>query len=167
MVKTDPLFHLLLIQIALGPGPVYPIGAAESRRCIGAVFFLVLPPPQGTADVTPSNTTWFNDIVTAASTGTSNTVTVAGINRRITLSLSCTEPDGNYAVRVYINGQLATNQTNAPISAASPLEFTVSNGDDIYIWANGGDTRDATAIIRNVSDGNVQLGNSFLITLND
>ena len=132
-----------------------------------ADFYLVLPPPQGTADVTPSNTTWFNDIVTAASTGTSNTVTVTGINRRITLSLSCTEPDENYAVRVYINGQLATNQTNAPISAASPLEFTVSNGDDIYIWANGGDTRDATATIRNVSDGNVQLGNSFLITLND
>jgi hypothetical protein len=119
-------------------------------------------------DVTPSNTSWWNNIDNENDTnGITNTVTIAGINTTITLEISFNEDaDGGFCSIVVNSSPVASAFYTDANSAATT--FTVGNGDTVYFSVStvGGDTSDATATVRNTSDSNTVL-DTFTILLND
>jgi hypothetical protein len=104
-------------------------------------------------DVTPSNTSWWNDI-SGGFSGTTNTITITGINTTITLNVTFTEDRDNYILSALVNGSVA-GSSNSP----GNYNFTVDNGDTIQFSATvtGDETRDSVATVRNVSDSNTVL----------
>lgn len=111
-------------------------------------------------DVTPNALNW-NNISTSASSGSTNTQTISGINTTITLRVTYTRDDEAYTLVTYVNGT-SVGGAQAP----SNYTFNVSNGDTVYFFAVGGETRDSSASVSNVSDSNAAL-DSFGISLQD
>mgnify|MGYP000238776211 CR=1 FL=1 len=103
-------------------------------------------------DVTPNAVNW-NDLSTGASSATTNTQTISGIDTTISLQVNFDEDRDNYTLRAFVNGSSAAGPTNSP----GTLNFNVSNGDTVYFTASGGETRDSTATVINTSDGNTTL----------
>lgn len=119
------------------------------------------------ADVTPSNTSWWNNINNPDGTsGTTNTVTIAGINTTITLQISFSEgADGGFCSIVVNSSPVASASYTDTNSAATT--FDVGNGDTVYFSVSAlAGTSDATATVINTSDGNATL-DTFTILLND
>lgn len=104
-------------------------------------------------DVTPSNTSWWNNI-SGGFSGTTNTVTIAGINTTITLNVTFTEDRDNYILSALVNSSVV-GSSNSP----GNYNFTVQNGDTVQFTASvtGDETRDSVATVRNVSDSNTVL----------
>lgn len=104
-------------------------------------------------DVTPSNTSWWNNI-SGGFSGSTNTVTIAGINTTITLNVSFTEDRDNYVLSTLVNSS-SVGSSNSP----GNYNFTVQNGDTVQFTASltGDETRDSVATVRNVSDSNTVL----------
>ena len=111
-------------------------------------------------DVTPSNTSWWNNI-SGGFSGTTNTVTIAGINTTITLNVTFTEDRDNYILSALVNSSVV-GSSNSP----GNYNFTVQNGDTVQFTASvtGDETRDSVATVRNVSDSNTVL-DTFVIDL--
>lgn len=114
----------------------------------------------GGTDVTPNAVNW-NNIDTGGSSGQTNTQTISGIDTTITLRVTYTRDDEAYTLVTYVNGT-SVGGAQAP----SNYTFTVSNGDTVYFFATGGETRDSSATVTNVSDSNAVL-DTFGINLND
>lgn len=125
-------------------------------------------PEAPAADVTPSNTSWWNNINNAGGTnGTTNTVTIAGINTTITLQISFNEGVDGGICSIVVNSTPVTAASYTDVNSAATT-FDVSNGDTVYFSVStvGGNTSDATATVINTSDGNAVL-DTFTILLND
>ena len=108
----------------------------------------------GSSDVTPSNTSWWNNMNEVADGDLySNTVTIAGIDTTIQLSIQFTNNSDPYTLRVYVNNTQVTSG-----SAPNTLTFNVSNGDDVRFRVQTNDRSDGnSATVRNVSDSNTTL----------
>lgn len=106
----------------------------------------------GGTDVTPNAVNW-NNISTAGSSGSTNNVTITGIDTSITLEASFTRDDEAYTLRAIVNEVIV----DGPDSAPGTLTFAVTNGDVIRFEASGGQTRDSVATVTNVSDNNTVL----------
>ena len=113
-----------------------------------------------TTDVTPNAVNW-NNISTAATSGQTNTQTISGINTTITLRVTYTRDDMAYTLVTYVNGT-SVGGAQAP----NNYTFTVSNGDTVYFFAVGGESRDSSATVTNVSDSNAVL-DTFGISLEE
>jgi len=101
------------------------------------------------ADVTPNAVNWTN---VAAPGGSTNTVTITGINTAINLSISWTGYPGTGAFDVYKN--------DSPISLpdeGSPYTLSVSNNDEVYFYASSSVVGTISVTVTNASDGNVEL----------
>jgi hypothetical protein len=113
----------------------------------------------GGSDVTPNAVNW-NDV--SAPGGSTNTVTITGINTAINLSISWTGYPGTGAFDVYKN--------DSPISLpgeGSPYTLSVSNNDEIYFYAfSSGDLASISVTVRNASDGNTVL-DTFTINVGE
>ena len=114
-----------------------------------------------TPDPTPNAVNW-NDIGTAAGNATTNIQTISGINVTITLRATFTEDRDNYTLQAVVNG----SAVGSPVSSPSNFTFTVVSGDTVQFNAVGGETRDSSATITNVSDGDAVL-DTFGISLQE
>lgn len=118
----------------------------------------------GGSDVTPSNTSWWNDIDTGATAGFTNDVTIAGIDTTITLGISCTETEDGCDLTVVKNGTDV-----AFVTTPGSTTFTVENGDEIgfeLVVFGSGFISDGVATITNQSDSNTTL-DTFSYVIND
>lgn len=105
-------------------------------------------PTGGGGDVTPNAVNW-NDV--AAPGGSTNTVTITGINTAIDLSISWT---GYFigAFNVYKNDSGTSLADNG-----SPFTLSVSNNDQIYFYAATVTEQTISVTVTNASDGNTVL----------
>jgi hypothetical protein len=105
----------------------------------------------GGSDVTPDAIN-FNNIVAFASFGTTNTVTISGIDAPITLRATWTASGTPILGYWYVNGALVSIGT-------SPRDVTVTNGATVYFRAymtdEGAST--GTVTVTNQSDGGATL----------
>lgn len=102
----------------------------------------------GGGDVTPNAVNW-NDV--AAPGGSTNTVTITGIDTAINLSISWT----GYAI-----GQFNVYKNDSETSLAdndSPFTLSVSNNDEIYFYAFTATAQSISMTVTNASDGNTVL----------
>ena len=102
----------------------------------------------GGGDVTPNAVDW-DDV--AAPGGSTNTVTITGINTAIDLSISWTG---------YGLGAFDVYKNDSPTSLAdndSPLTLSVSNNDEIYFYASSGAEQTISVTVTNASDGDTVL----------
>ena len=102
----------------------------------------------GGGDVTPNAVNW-NDV--AAPGGSTNTVTITGINTAINLSISYTGY-GVGAFNVYKND----SETSLG-DEGSPFTLSVSNNDEIYFYALTASEQIISVTVTNASDGNTVL----------
>ena len=102
----------------------------------------------GGGDVTPNAVNW-NDV--AAPGGSTNTVTITGINTAINLSISFTGYEIG-AFNVYKN-----DSETSLADEGSPFTLSVSNNDQIYFYASTGMTQTISVTVTNASDGNTVL----------
>ena len=112
----------------------------------------------GGSDVTPNAVNW-NDV--SAPGGSTNTVTITGINTAINLSISWTGYPGTGAFDVYKN--------DSPISLpdeGSPYTLSVSNNDEIYFSASSIAVASISVTVTNASDGNTVL-DTFTINVGE
>lgn len=103
----------------------------------------------GGGDVTPNAVNW-NDV--AAPGGSTNTVTITGINTAIDLSISWTGYPGTGAFDVYKNDSSTSLSDNG-----SPFTLSVSNNDEIYFYVSGSAVASISVTVTNASDGNTVL----------
>lgn len=103
----------------------------------------------GGGDVTPNAVNW-NDV--AAPGGSTNTVTITGINTAINLSISWTGYPGTGAFNVYKNDSSTSLADNG-----SPFTLSVSNNDEIYFYASSLDVGTISVTVTNASDGDTVL----------
>ena len=103
----------------------------------------------GGNDVTPNAVNW-NDV--AAPGGSTNTVTITGINTAINLSISFTGYPGVGGFNVYKN-----DSETSLANEGSPFTLSVSNNDQIYFYASTGMTQTISVTVTNASDGNTVL----------
>jgi len=103
----------------------------------------------GGGDVTPNAVNW-NDV--AAPGGSTNTVTITGINTAIDLSISWTGYPGTGAFDVYKNDSSTSLADNG-----SPFTLSVSNNDEIYFYVSGSAVGTISVTVTNASDGNTVL----------
>ena len=101
----------------------------------------------GGADVTPNAVDW-NSV--AAPGGSTNTVTITGINTAINLSISYTG---------YVSGTFSVykNGTEFDLTNNNPYTLSVSNNDQIYFYAFSGFLTMISITVTNASDGNTVL----------
>jgi hypothetical protein len=112
----------------------------------------------GGSDVTPNAVNWTN---VAAPGGSTNTVTITGINTAINLSISWTGYPGTGAFDVYKN--------DSPISLPnenSPYTLSVSNNDEIYFSAFSAEVASISVTVTNASDGDTVL-DTFTINVGE
>ena len=102
----------------------------------------------GGGDVTPNAVNW-NDV--AAPGGSTNTVTITGINTAINLSISWTGYDVG-AFDVYKNDSVTSLGDEG-----SPFTLSVSNNDEIYFYAFTATAQSISMTVTNASDGNTVL----------
>jgi hypothetical protein len=100
------------------------------------------------ADVTPNAVNW-NDV--SAPGGSTNTVTITGINTAINLSISWTGY-GVGAFNVYKN-----DSETSLADEGSPYTLSVSNNDEIYFYATTVVEQSISVTVTNASDGNTVL----------
>lgn len=112
----------------------------------------------GGGDVTPNAVNW-NDV--AAPGGSTNTVTITGINTAIDLSISWTGYPGTGSFNVYKNDSLTPLADND-----SPFTLSVSNNDEIYFDASGSLVASISVTVTNASDGNTVL-DTFTINVGE
>lgn len=105
------------------------------------------------SDVTPSNSSWWNNISTGNSNGSTNSITILGINTSITLEASFTRDRDAYTLTAVVND----STVDGPDSAPGTLTFNVTNGDVIRFEASGGETRNSVATVTNITDNNTVL----------
>lgn len=103
----------------------------------------------GGGDVTPNAVDW-DDV--AAPGGSTNTVTITGINTAIDLSISWTGYPGAGAFDVYKNDSSTSLADNG-----SPFTLSVSNNDEIYFYASSTAVASISVTVTNASDGNTVL----------
>ena len=103
----------------------------------------------GGGDVTPNAVNWMD--VYIASGGSTNTVTITGINTAINLSISFTGYEIG-AFNVYKN-----DSETSLADEGSPFTLSVSNNDQIYFYASTGMTQTISVTVTNASDGNTVL----------
>jgi hypothetical protein len=102
----------------------------------------------GGGDVTPNAVDW-DDV--AAPGGSTNTVTITGINTAIDLSISWTGY-GIGAFNVYKNDSETSLADNG-----SPFTLSVSNNDEIYFYAFSISEQSISVTVTNASDGDTVL----------
>ena len=110
------------------------------------------------ADVTPNAVNW-NDV--SAPGGSTNTVTITGINTAINLSISWTGYPGSGPFQVYKN--------DSPIDLpgeGSPYTLSVSNNDEIYFFATSVEVSSISVTVTNASDGGTVL-DTFTINVGE
>lgn len=112
----------------------------------------------GGGDVTPNAVDW-NDV--AAPGGSTNTVTITGINTAIDLSISWTGYPGTGAFDVYKND----SQTSLT-DTGSPFTLSVSNNDEIYFYAASVTEQSISVTVTNASDGDTVL-DTFTINVGE
>lgn len=112
----------------------------------------------GGGDVTPNAVDW-DDV--AAPGGSTNTVTITGINTAIDLSISWTGYPGVGAFDVYKND----SQTSLT-DTGSPLTLSVSNNDEIYFYAASLLVASISVTVTNASDGDTVL-DTFTINVGE
>jgi hypothetical protein len=103
----------------------------------------------GGGDVTPNAVDW-DDV--AAPGGSTNTVTITGINTAIDLSISWTGYPGSGSFDVYKNDSSTSLADND-----SPLTLSVSNNDEIYFEAFSYSFASISVTVTNASDGDTVL----------
>jgi hypothetical protein len=103
----------------------------------------------GGGDVTPNAVDW-DDV--AAPGGSTNTVTITGINTAIDLSISWTGYPGSGAFDVYKNDSQTSLADND-----SPFTLSVSNNDEIYFYAFSSSVASISVTVTNASDGDTVL----------
>ena len=109
----------------------------------------------GGGDVTPNAVNWMNVYQPGGST---NTVTITGINTAINLSISFT----GYSVGafdVYKNGS-----STSLADEGSPFTLSVSNNDQIYFYAFTALMQTISVTVTNASDGNTVLDTFTIYT---
>ena len=120
------------------------------------------------ADVTPSNTSWWDNVNVSNASGTTdtNTITIAGINTTITLRIEATTGGRDaYSIRPRVNSTLVGTAQTTPIDTADAFTFTVSNGDTIAFFLDTQDrTENGQVSIYNQSDSNTLL-DTFTVNL--
>jgi hypothetical protein len=112
----------------------------------------------GGSDVTPNAVNW-NDV--AAPGGSTNTVTITGINTAINLSISWTGYPGTGAFNVYKN-----DSETSLLDDGSPFTLSVSNNDEIYFSAFSAAFGSISVTVTNASDGNTVL-DTFTMTVGE
>lgn len=110
----------------------------------------------GGGDVTPNAVDW-DDV--AAPGGSTNTVTITGINTAINLSISYTGY-GVGAFDVYKNG------TGFSLTGDNPYTLSVSNNDQIYFYAASAEVQSISVTVTNASDGDTVL-DTFTINVGE
>lgn len=142
--------------------------SVDTTLTIGGISDTYTSTTVASADVTPSNTSWWNNVnvVNASGTTNTNTITIAGINTTITLRIEATTGNGDaYSVRPRVNGTLVGTAQTTPIDTADAFTFTVSNGDTIAFFLDTQDrTENGQVSIYNQSDSNTLL-DTFTVTL--
>jgi hypothetical protein len=115
------------------------------------------------ADVTPNAVNW-NDV--AAPGGSTNTVTITGINTAINLSISWTGYPGFGGFDVYKNdSQISLAEVSQ--NEGSPYTLSVSNNDEIYFSAFSPATVASISVtVTNASDGDTVL-DTFTLNVGD
>ena len=108
-------------------------------------------------DVTPNAVNW-TDV--AAPGGSTNTVTITGINTAINLSISFTGY-GVGAFNVYKN-----DSETSLANEGSPFTLSVSNNDQIYFYAGGASVASISVTVTNTSDGDTVL-DTFTINVGE
>ena len=111
----------------------------------------------GGGDVTPNAVNW-NDV--AAPGGSTNTVTITGINTAINLSISFTGYEIG-AFNVYKN-----DSETSLADEGSPFTLSVSNNDQIYFYAGGASVASISVTVTNTSDGDTVL-DTFTINVGE
>jgi len=109
------------------------------------------------ADVTPNAVNW-NDV--SAPGGSTNTVTITGINTAINLSISWTGY-GVGAFNVYKN-----DSETSLADEGSPYTLSVSNNDEIYFYASSVEVASISVTVTNASDGDTVL-DTFTINVGE
>ena len=112
----------------------------------------------GGGDVTPNAVNW-NDV--AAPGGSTNTVTITGINTAINLSISFTGYPGVGGFNVYKN-----DSETSLANEGSPFTLSVSNNDQIYFYAGGASVASISVTVTNTSDGDTVL-DTFTINVGE
>jgi len=112
----------------------------------------------GGGDVTPNAVDW-DDV--AAPGGSTNTVTITGINTAIDLSISWTGYPGSGSFDVYKNDSSTSLADND-----SPLTLSVSNNDEIYFEAFSLSVASISVTVTNASDGDTVL-DTFTINVGE
>jgi hypothetical protein len=109
-------------------------------------------------DVTPNAVNW-TDV--AAPGGSTNTVTITGINTAINLSISFTGYPGVGGFNVYKN-----DSETSLANEGSPFTLSVSNNDQIYFYAGGASVASISVTVTNTSDGDTVL-DTFTINVGE
>ena len=112
----------------------------------------------GGGDVTPNAVDW-DDV--AAPGGSTNTVTITGINTAIDLSISWTGYPGSGEFDVYKNDSQTSLADND-----SPFTLSVSNNDEIYFSAFSVAVASISVTVTNASDGDTVL-DTFTINVGE
>lgn len=113
----------------------------------------------GGSDVTPSNTTWW-DNVTSLPPVVTNTVTITGINVQIELNLVFLgTQQGN--LKCFINGQEDFSILLSEIN--NQQTFFVSNGDTVYFELISDVPAGYGFEVYNISDGSGVLLDTFVL----
>ena len=117
----------------------------------------------GGSDVTPNAVNW-NDV--SAPGGSTNTVTITGINTAINLSISWTGYPGFGGFDVYKNdSQISLAEVSQ--NEGSPYTLSVSNNDEIYFSAFSPATVASISVtVTNASDGDTVL-DTFTLNVGD
>jgi hypothetical protein len=101
----------------------------------------------------------WNDV--AAPGGSTNTVTITGINTAINLSISFTGYPGVGGFNVYKN-----DSETSLANEGSPFTLSVSNNDQIYFYAGGASVASISVTVTNTSDGDTVL-DTFTINVGE